>query len=103
MDSILAEIREILSKHGHIGQACVIERLMKLQKEDPLEFRSLIQGVDLWGGSGAVWEVGDLGEGTRRFQNAIIRLAEEMDHTGLGTEHSRAIAHILQAWAHWED
>jgi hypothetical protein len=52
----------------------------------------------MWGGSGAVWEVGPIGTDTAQFRNAIIQLAEAMDRDGIGTEGSRSAASIFTQW-----
>lgn len=107
MIDTLRELRDILTRQGHPGQARVVDRLIQLHDHDPEEFQRLLQSVDMWGGSGAVWEVGSLFTDARRFGELIIRLAEEMDAAGLGTPRSQDIANTFRSWrgqglSHWK-
>jgi len=98
MIETLTELRDILTRQGYHGQASVISRLVELQEADPTEFRTLLQSVEMWGGSGAVWEVYPLGEGSRRFTQLIVQLAQEMQLSGLGTSRSQDIADTFRYW-----
>ena len=99
MDETLNDLARILTKHDHLGQAEVVQQLLQgLRSGDRSSFPTLLQSVDMWGGSGAVWEVGDLGDDTRAFRQAIIDLAAEMDKCGLGMERSRFVASTFAEW-----
>ena len=62
------------------------------------EFIALIQDINMWGGSGAVWEVAQLGTDTSEFRKAIIKLAAAMDRDGIATDRSRDIASVFDNW-----
>jgi hypothetical protein len=98
MVETLRAVSEILWKQDHPGQAEVVDRLIQLHENDRVEFRRLLQSIDMWGGSGAVWEVAPLGDDDRRFCQLIVRLAEEMEAARLGTDRSRDIAGIFRYW-----
>ncbi len=94
----LKELGRILLKNDWDGQAEIIQCLINLHDTDQKEFVRLLHSIDMWGGSGAVWEVGDLGEDEVAFRYAIIRLAAQMDEAGLGTERNRYIASTFRKW-----
>jgi hypothetical protein len=94
----LQEIHRLLVNHQHAGQAVVVGKLIELLPVDRDAFIRLLQGVDVWGGSGAVWEVGPLGADERSFRSAIISLATQMDAQGIGSERSRFIARTFENW-----
>lgn len=98
MLDILREIHEILVKHGHTGQAETVAQLIALYGTEPELFAQHVRGIEMWGGSGAVWEVGVLGEDTRRFWSAIARLSDEMDRAGIGLPRARSTADIFRWW-----
>lgn len=98
MTNDLQEIHRILVKHNHPGQAEVVARLLVLYSQDLGQFSQLLQSISMWGGSGAVWEVGPTGEDTRRFREAFIRLSDWMESNGLGMERSRFIASVFLYW-----
>jgi hypothetical protein len=107
VEDILAQIRSLLEKHGHDGQASVIAELEGARKNDPNAYRERVRSVDLWGGSGAVWDVclacaeppsPSEREDERCFRSSIIALAQAMDREGLGTERSRFIADTFSHW-----
>ena len=62
---ILMAMGDVLTGHGHFGQSEVTERLVRLAGESDGAFLELLQSVDVWGGAGAVWEVGELGADKR--------------------------------------
>ena len=72
----------VLLKNGnHKSQAKIIYELIELiNKKKTNEFIELLNSVNMWGGSGAVWEVcfedGDL---HKKFQIEIIKLINLME------------------------
>ncbi|NLS92405.1 MAG: hypothetical protein GXX96_09600 [Planctomycetaceae bacterium] len=98
MLDILRELRLLLSLHGHRGQENVVAQLIELWQFDRDGFFKLVKSAEVWGGAGAVWEVGDLGSDTVPFRYAIIRLAEAMEREQLGSNRSREIADIFRDW-----
>lgn len=111
MNEALSAAHDILLKYGHTGQAAVVARIRELQLTDQGAFVNTIQGVSMWGGSGAVWEVSldapsitvvEREHDTHRFRDAIIAIARSMDALGIGTARSRDIATTLQHWNDWQ-
>jgi hypothetical protein len=105
VDDILTRIETLLTKYDHPGQAGVIASLKALREREPNAHRTMIQGVDVWGGAGAVWEVcltwrvpqdPSTREDERAFRSLIIALADSMDREGISTERSRYIARIFR-------
>ncbi len=82
---LFSTIRDLLNNSGNEGQALVIENLMNLLSiEITDDFLKLINSVDMWGGSGAVWEVNIDDENKYKcFQQAIINLIDLMERTGV--------------------
>jgi len=55
---ILTDLQNVLSKNQHYGQARVTLKLLDLLRSNDIEdFIKYINRVDMWGGSGAVWEI----------------------------------------------
>jgi hypothetical protein len=98
MIAALHEIHRILVKHNNPWQAEVVAKLIELRDSDRNEFVSRLHSGDMWGGSGSVWEVGELGSDTRSYWKAIVLLADEMEREGIGTERSQELARILRDW-----
>jgi hypothetical protein len=86
-------IAELLRKYRHYGQARVVEEVLATLETSGPDYKRLL-GISMWGGAGAVWEtvVGSPQGGTEEktdrtdFFRAIVRLADTMDHAGIGTE-----------------
>ncbi|MGH9522510.1 MAG: hypothetical protein ACRD3E_08255 [Terriglobales bacterium] len=100
----LAVARDLLNKYDNPGQVDVIDRILSTFHTDVPDYRTL-SGVDMWGGSGAVWEVllcpcdtEEHKKDTERFWNAMIDISREMDRIGVGTPRSRQIAETFQGW-----
>ena len=80
---ILKDIENTLRNGQHDGQAVVVERISDtLLKNDYLKFKKEINSIDMWGGSGAVWEVyfhdNDL---QRKFNSKMLKLIDLMERT----------------------
>ena len=97
----LSRLSELLHKHGHGGQATVVDQILATLATPTPDYTRLA-GVDMWGGSGAVWEVrltpSGKSEDERAFLQTIIELAATMDSLEIGTERSRSIARIFRGW-----
>jgi len=76
-------IIQLLESEKHYGQANFvkfIQELLELKKVD--EFIKEINSVNMWGGSGAVWEVYFVNKKSeRKFQIEIINLIDLMERT----------------------
>ena len=101
----LLELARLLRKYGHDWQATVAEEISDTIGTATPDYRRLA-GVDMWGGSGAVWEISftssshstEARQDEKLFNQIIIRIASAMDLIGIGTERSRSTARILQEW-----
>jgi hypothetical protein len=101
----LIQLAGLLHKYGHHGQATVVDEIRaSLETLNP-DYKRLAS-IDMWGGSGAVWEVSltssrtspEGGADRESFHKTIIRIAESMDHLKIGTDRSRSIAKIFREW-----
>lgn len=82
---ILTKLIQILSKSNLTAQAQVVKTLIDLliqQKDD--EFVKLLNGIDMWGGSGAVWEVHiEDKHSAREFEIEMVKLIDLMEKTNV--------------------
>jgi hypothetical protein len=102
LEGELRRLSELLHKHGHGGQATVVDQIRATVRTPTPDYKRLA-GIDMWGGSGAVWEVrltpsGKGNEDERAFLQTIIELAATMNSLEIGRERSRSIARTLQGW-----
>jgi hypothetical protein len=98
----LSHLSELLHKYGHGGQATVVDQIPSTVGT-PIPDYERLAGIDMWGGSGAVWEVrltpsGTCSEDERAFLQTIIQIAARMEHLKIATERSRSIAKTFQEW-----
>jgi hypothetical protein len=102
LEGELRRLSELLHKHGHGSQATVVDQIRATVGTPTPDYKR-VTGIDVWGGSGAVWEVrltpsGKGNEDEKAFLQTIIQLAATMDSLEIGTERSRSIARTLQGW-----
>jgi hypothetical protein len=100
----LHHLAELLHKYGHRGQADVVDQILHTL-ETPIPDYERLAGIEMWGGSGAVWEVcltprtsSEQKADERSFLQTIIRIAAAMDRLKIGTDRSRSTAKIFQEW-----
>jgi len=98
----LSRLSELLHKYGHGGQATVVDQILATVGTTAPDYQRLA-GIDMWGGSGAVWEVrltpsATQNEDEKAFLQTIIQIAATMDRLKIGTERSRFIAKTFQGW-----
>ncbi|HEX7906388.1 MAG TPA: hypothetical protein VF487_21085 [Chitinophagaceae bacterium] len=82
---ILTNLVQILSNASLIAQAQVAQTLIGLlEQQKDEQFIKFLNGVDMWGGSGAVWEVNieEVGK-NREFEMEIIKLIDLMKETNI--------------------
>ena len=82
---VLKNILNILNDAGQNVQSGFINKLINLanQKETSL-FVKLINGIEMWGGAGAVWEVYiDNKEDAKSFEKEMLNLINLMDNTNI--------------------
>ncbi|HET9570792.1 MAG TPA: hypothetical protein VFP20_05245 [Bacteroidales bacterium] len=100
--SILKIILQLLNKYGHNSQAKFIQKLIDLiNQQNIILFSKFVNGVDMWGGSGAVWEVSIENETeAKAFEDEILKLIGLMEQTeilGKGIKPIRKIFENNQA------
>lgn len=90
---ILTRIVEILSDNAFPEQANAVRRpLQYLYKDDTINFIKNLNTVDIWGGSGAAWEVYlQPKETEREFMQCVIDLIEKLEQTGIEINGIRGI------------
>jgi len=83
--SILNKIFHLLKVSNLPQQADVINRIINLiDNENINEFVDLINGVEFWGGAGAVWEVYiEDKKNAEKFEAEIINLIDLMQETNI--------------------
>ena len=83
--SILTKLLQILSKADLNAQAKVVKVLANLLTRGKYkEFVKLLNGIDMWGGSGAVWEVHiEDSRDAEEFEMEMIKLINLMDETNV--------------------
>jgi len=81
--SILRIIFQLLNKASHNAQAEFIQKLIELIDQQNISlFIKLINGVDIWGGAGAVWEVHIENKSDAKvFENEMLKLINLMEQT----------------------
>ena len=94
----LRELRDVLMREGHPEHAETVDQIVQLYDTGLDAFRQRLEGVDMWGGAGAVWDVNPRGPERKRFHELIICLAEEMQAKGLGTARTQSIADTFRSW-----
>lgn len=83
--SILKNISQYLIISNNLAQSEFIEKLIDLLNDGEIdEFIKDINGIDMWGGAGAVWEVYiDDGIDQIRFEKEMLSLIELMKKTDI--------------------
>jgi hypothetical protein len=101
----LSGIAALLKKYQHYGQMRTVEEILGTLDTSNPDYRRLC-GTEMWGGAGAVWEV-NIGTSQKSQEEKMdreafflffIRLAETINHMGLGTDRSNFIAATFQTW-----
>jgi hypothetical protein len=97
--STLTRITEILRDNGYSAQADAVRRpLGFLTTGDELNCIKYLTTVDIWGGSGAAWEVGYF-QNTNdevEFRKCFIRLALLMHQSGFKFSRADDIAEAFE-------
>jgi hypothetical protein len=99
----LTRINSILTKNGNSGQANFVGSLkVRLSEEDSSGFVRDFCSASMWGGSGAVWEVGgfESEEMERSFRRCMIQLVEQTRQMGITYRHAKHIADLFRELPH---
>ena len=97
--SNLTNIYDLLKDNGFLVQAEAIKKpLNYLQQDDISKFLITLKTVDIWGGSGAVWEVGGFSnkDQEREFQRNFIQLVCLLKETGIKIKTANRIAKVFK-------
>ena len=92
---ILCELIKILRDNSHIPQADWVRQIHgALLRNDEVDFVKKLNSVDMWGGSGAVWEVQPFisSDDEKQFGRNIIKLVEQMRISNIKYGRARSIA-----------
>ena len=97
--SVLNRINQYLLMSDNIAQSKFIEKLINLLRNNHVdEFVKLINGVDMWGGAGAVWEVYiENKEKQREFEKEILSLIKLMKITDIMGSGIKTIEKIFKS------
>jgi hypothetical protein len=96
---ILNNIIELLYENSNVGQAEWVEKIKSsLLKNDNDSFKKKLISVDMWGGPGAVWEVGfiDNNEKEKKFILELIKLLDLIKESGIKSKGAYSRKKILQ-------
>lgn len=95
--STLTSIRESLREGDCIAQSNFVEKLLRLLVvEDTEQFLKEIDTVDMWGGSGAVWEVYIANkELATQFEKSMIDLINLMEETKIADRRMKSIRKLF--------
>jgi hypothetical protein len=100
LETLLDEIRAILVRQDFNEHAAYVSSLIEmLERQDP-RIRDELASVDVWGGSGALWEIELARESgdARRFAELIILLADAAIRLGVAPERPAFIADTFRGW-----
>ena len=95
----MTTIVEILNANGHVAQAEAVNKPLHYLHQDDIEnFLKHFKTVDIWGGSGAAWEVGSFStkQVEREFESCFIRLSELLKETSIKFKPADQIASIFK-------
>ncbi|MGH7136786.1 MAG: hypothetical protein ACREHD_13670 [Pirellulales bacterium] len=97
---ILDQIAAILAAGQHDGQADYVRGLIAQAPRSATSFRDGLVSIDMWGGSGAVWDARPLLslEEEKRFLRLLVALTEEMAAVGIRNARAEEIAAVFRYW-----
>ena len=95
---ILTRSVEILRDNAYSAQADAMRKpLQYLYLDDTENFIKYLNTVEIWGGSGAAWEVWlEPKEIEREFMQCIVDLVDELNNTGIKIPKGRSIAKFFK-------
>lgn len=95
---ILTRSVEILRDNAYSAQADAMRKpLQYLHLDDTKNFIKQLNTIDIWGGSGAVWEVWfESKEVEREFMKCIVDLVDELNSNGIKIPRERGIAKFFK-------
>lgn len=98
LEICIKEIILILREFSHNGQADFMDSLLEsLEDNDKTKFTNMSKTVDIWGGSGAVWEVWiDIKRREKDFQNYMIKFARLLNDNGISNHGINSIKTLFE-------
>ena len=105
----LTALEHLLRRHGHYGQADVVDRLLRLHATGQRNaFEEEVLGLSMWGGSGSVADVnlgygsprseGEAQDDVTRFYALMAALSQALEVEGLGSPRTRQVGADFQSW-----
>ena len=99
-EPILSNLIDILYQNSNFGQAEWVEEIKYLLLKNEIEgFKKKLISIDMWGSSGAVWEVGFTDENKeqeRMFIMEIIKLLDLIKKSGIKSKGAQSRKKILK-------
>jgi len=102
---LLTQLSEILARYDYDERASFVRGVAERPAQDD-DFWQTLAGLEFWGGSGAVWEIGPFHmtdptiamplSDYRRFKALMVELADILDSKGLGAQAS-GIAEVFRS------
>ena len=98
--AILQQMAHVLRQNEHTGQADYVVAIQTIAEWDASAIGPALTSGAMWGGSGAVWEVGDFEsqDDKHRFWQLLVELVAEMRSAGIQSESSDFVAGTLKDW-----
>ena len=98
-EDILSKMSELLEANKHFAQARYVDQVLEsIMPGNELNFRKRLNSIEMWGGSGAVWEVGfsDSREDGKEFQIQVIKLVELMKRNKISHSKANTVAQVFR-------
>jgi len=96
---VLLKIIDSLHESSNKFQAEYVKQILSaIQRNDVVEFKNKIVSVEMWGGSGSVWEVGGFNSqaAEKEFVVQIVKLIDLMKESGIKSKAARSVRRALQ-------
>jgi len=105
----LREIESLLRKHGYVGQANAVARVITAEQAgDRVAFAREVTGLGFWGGAGSVADADlrynsprppeEAAADVPRLRQYMVALADALEHEGLATQRTRDVASTFRYW-----
>jgi hypothetical protein len=97
---ILTQLEPILRRNEHPGQADYVAAVATIAEWDPIAAVPALTSGAMWGGSGAVWEVGTFESAAERreFFQLLMQLVVAMKASGISSAGASDRAATLSQW-----
>jgi hypothetical protein len=105
---LLTQIASLLEHYGLPEQAAYARNLAAWSEVDRVKFEREVRGPNIWGGAGSLSDTGpqfghggpenDVTNDEILYRELLIRLAEDLETQGLGTDQARERAATFREW-----